>query len=362
MPGAIEQLSLKFEDMVCGSSTEQVVKGTPLKEILPFEEFDLIIISISAGKDSMGCVMNLLDRGVPKEKMVLFHQNVDGSEEDEEVFDWPCTLAYCKAVSEHFGIPLEIQYRSKGILGEMLRENSKTGDVFYTWKGETYHLPTVRGNLGTRLKWPALSPDLRVRWCSSSAKIDVFRRVLNNIPELKGTPMDPKKILVVTGERRAEGGNRSKYHEMEVHPCNSKSRLVQWYRPVIDFKEQQIWELYQKYKIMPHPAYMLGWNRVSCMSCIFSTPSLFRMYQEIAPERFQRLVDIEKQINHTLDSKMTLEEKASLGCLKRLPVDHPQYSRWLSLALGKTFSVADLICDGWITPTGAYLGSEGGSL
>lgn len=329
----------------------------PSINLLPISEYDYVIISESGGKDSMACLFYLLDLGVPKEKIELWHQCVDGKGMDQvELMDWPVTESYIESVGKLFGIKTFYQWRSGGIYNELMRKDSLTGDVYYTTlEGEIIHLPTRNGKKNTRLKWPAMSPDLRIRWCSPYVKIDVFRRVLNNHPKYKN-----KKILVVTGERREESSNRAKYAEAEIHACNNKSRLVHAWRPVIDWTEQQIWDTYEKRSFLPHPAYLLGWNRTSCFGCIFSTADLWAMMREIAPERFNQLVKLEQELNHTIDtSRLKLNDKADLGSLERLPKDH-RVSKWVQMALTKNFSVADLIMEKWEVPAGAFRGNLGG--
>jgi hypothetical protein len=51
--------------------------------------------------------------------------------------------------------------------------------VAYERDGERVCLPTKRETLGTRLKFPQVSADLNVRWCSAYLKIDVMARVLS---------------------------------------------------------------------------------------------------------------------------------------------------------------------------------------
>lgn len=349
----MKQLSL-FQG--CEVSIEKNVIERPNAKLLSLDEYDHIIISESGGKDSMACLFYLLNLGVPTSKLELWHQSVDGGNEDlVEFMDWPVTESYIEAVGQHFGIKTSFQWREGGIYNELMRKESLTGDVYYCEDGKIIRLPTRNGKKSTRLRWPAMSPDLRVRWCSPYVKIDVFRRVLNNHPLYKD-----KKVLVVTGERREESPNRSKYPETEIHACNSKKRLVHAWRPVIDWSEQRIWDEYEKRRFLPHPAYLLGWNRTSCFGCIFSTADLWAMMREIAPERFQRLVEVEKELNHTIDTKqISLVEKANLGSLKRLPKDK-RLSKWASLALSRSFHKEDLIMDKWELPAGAMLGSAGG--
>ncbi|WP_052948021.1 phosphoadenosine phosphosulfate reductase domain-containing protein [Aneurinibacillus tyrosinisolvens] len=232
-------------------SIETKVEHRESIELLPLEDYDSILVSLSGGKDSVACTLHLLELGVPKEKIELVHQSVDGSEDDIQLFDWPSITSYCNSFSELLGIPISYQWRRGGILGEMLRKDSLTGDVYYMDNGQIFHLPTKNGKESTRLKWPAMSADLRMRWCSAYVKIDVFRRVLNNHPRYTGTLEEPKKILVVTGERREESYNRSKYAEAEIHASNSKRRLVHAWRPCINWSEQEVWDIFERWNYFP---------------------------------------------------------------------------------------------------------------
>lgn len=252
---------------------KKVPASKPSISLLPLSEYDHIVISESGGKDSIACLFYLME---------LWHQCVDGGGADfVDFMDWPVTKAYIDAVGELFGIKTYYQWRSGGIFNELMQKESLTGDIYYTTDaGEIIHLPTRNGKLSTRLKWPAMSPDLRIRWCSPYVKIDVFRRVLNNHPKYQN-----KKVLVVTGERQEESANRAKYAEAELHACNTKSRLVHAWRLVIDWSEQQVWDMYEKRRFLPHPAYLLGWNRTSCFGCIFSTADLWAMMREIGATR-----------------------------------------------------------------------------
>ena len=46
-----------------------------LPELLPLEEYDLIVVLLSGGKDSVACFYKLLELGVPKEKIELWHHD-----------------------------------------------------------------------------------------------------------------------------------------------------------------------------------------------------------------------------------------------------------------------------------------------
>lgn len=55
-----------------------------------FHRYEKIIVAFSGGKDSLACVLRLLDLGVLPEQMELWHHDVDGREDpDYHLMDWP---------------------------------------------------------------------------------------------------------------------------------------------------------------------------------------------------------------------------------------------------------------------------------
>lgn len=328
-------------------------------DLLPINEYKYLLVNISAGKDSLASFLDLLDRGVDESKIILCHQEVDGR--GEAFMDWPCTSSYIRALAEYFDVPVTFQYREGGILREMLREESPTAGVWYEENGqELVYLPTVRSKNSTRRKWPSKGSDLKTRWCSSYVKIDPFKRMISSNPKYNsGTQEDPLKILVITGERRQESSNRAKYDEALVHPSNSSRRIVHHWRNVIDWSEEMVWNKIAEHKIMPHPAYFIGFSRVSCQFCIFCQPDHFALLRHISPERFQAIADMEKELNHTIDQKADVITQANNGSLRRFQ-EIPDLDMWVKMALSDNITASDLCMDPWVLPSGSYSGCGGG--
>lgn len=316
-----------------------------------FDYYDQIIINSSAGKDSTACVLLMKQYGIPSEKVWLWHQAIDGrGETEKKFFDWPSTEGYITKFADYMGMQLDFQWRQFGFHGELFRQDSLTNDVSYTREGQTYKLPTMGGRFSTRLKWPAKTASLNTRWCSAYLKIDVAARALSNHPDLKD-----KRILFITGERREESAARAKYNEAELHRCNSKSRLVHHWRPVIDWKEQEVWAIMEKHRIQPHPAYYLGFPRLSCRSCIFYSKDHWATLNQVSPEVIKDLTNYEKELGFTLDNKFTINELIQKGNSLLKPENLP------FVKLATEGYIGEVITNNWILPAGAF-GSGGGSL
>ena len=363
-----------------------------LSKLLPLEEYDLVIILLSGGKDSIACYYKLLELGVPKEKMEFWHHDIDGGNPKRRM-DWKCTQNYVKAFAEAEGVKLRLSWRVNGFFGEMYRIGASepvewletnTGEVKQCQLSRNYlkcqeikatateDMETELKKLGYRMKFPAKTGDLNRRWCSAYLKICVADTVVSNLDRLGELEklskkrhkfeetMHDKKILIVSGERRGESAGRSKYNEIEGHRTNAPTkahRIVHQWRPVIDYSEKDVWEVLKRHNVNPHPCYRAGWNRCSCAMCIFSTPKLFAGIKEIYPEEFEELKRDEKILGFTLDNKCDLE--TFVGNAESC-VYHGDFEALRSLITGE-FTIDDVYVKGrWMYPAGAFHGAEGG--
>lgn len=307
-----------------------------------------ILVAFSGGKDSVAMVLHLLEHGIDKSRIHLHHHLVDGA--GENLFDWPCTESYCQAFADQLGLQLFFSYRKGGILREIFRKNEPKQDVYYQVEpGGAYLVaPSNKAIANTRLKFPAISQSLITRWCSSIAKIDVLRTAIAHNPAYFD------EIYVLTGERRQESANRSKYAEIEPHKTNGRRRSAIAWRPVIDWTEKQVWQIMARWKVQPHPAYMLGWSRCSCQLCIFSSPAIWASIAKIQPAKVDRIADIEHDIDFTLYAGKNIRERVSIG----QPLEMDPY--WINQAISKF--TAPMIIDKWTLPAGAFCNESAGSV
>jgi 3'-phosphoadenosine 5'-phosphosulfate sulfotransferase (PAPS reductase)/FAD synthetase len=319
------------------------------RDLLPLHEYDRILVSFSGGKDSLALVLDLLERGVSRERIQLWHQCVDGEAGVDQPFvDWPCTESYVRAVGKALGLRVLFQWRLGGFLGEMLKENASTRPVhFERQDGGIGQAGGVKGKVSTRRRFPQASGDLRVRWCSAVLKIDVMALALNNEPAFRSG-----KFLVLTGERREESAHRATYAEREPHRCDCRRRRVDAWRSVIDWSEDKVWQMMRRWRIQPHPAYRLGFPRVSCMTCIFGGPDQWASVRKIAPERFARIAAYEREFGVTIKRGLTVEQLADRGT----PYPACDNAGLVALAMSSHYPAAQVVVPPgeWRLPPGAF--------
>jgi len=227
--------------------------------------YAVILVAFSGGKDSVACVLHLLELGVPAERIELWHHEVDGRE-GSTLMDWPCTPDYCRRFAEALGLRIYFSWRVGGFEGELLRVNAAPAAIrFETPEGQVVTAAGHGRSLGTRRRFPAPSRDPNVRWCSSAVKIDVMERALRRQARFLG-----QRTLVVTGERGQESDNRARYKTLEPHRARAGGRAVDHARPILRWDETHVWAIIERHRINPHPCYRLGWGRCSCACCIFA--------------------------------------------------------------------------------------------
>jgi 3'-phosphoadenosine 5'-phosphosulfate sulfotransferase (PAPS reductase)/FAD synthetase len=334
----------------------------------------IVIIAFSGGKDSVAMVLKALDMGVKRENIELWHHDVDGNSED--LFDWKCTKSYCEAFAKAFGVKILFSYKEGGIKREIYKNNEETQPIYYQEEmGGKYKVAYPDPIKNTRMRFPAVAGDLQTRWCSYEVKINVMQKAINGMDRFKRANM-----LIMTGERRQESKKRGTYLEILPYRSYGKARrAIQW-RPIIDWSEKEVWAIYEKHKVQPHPCYELGWGRCSCQLCIFSSPNTWATINEVSPDKVNRIREIEVDIKHTLYHE---EEKVQVGVKKD---GKPKYkktgkmydgvyetkvnkgksflllekrSRWLKEALGEF--VSPIIVDKWELPIGAFNGEDAGA-
>jgi len=235
---------------------------------------------------------------------------------------------------------------------EMTRENDRTAPVHYeSASGDVYIIDSGKGKVSTRRKFPQPSPDLRVRWCSAYLKIDVCATVLRNDKRFRNI-----RTLILSGERGEESKQRANYAILEPDRADLRSgkkffRHIDRFRPIRDWKEQQIWDMLEKYRVRPHPCYFMGFGRCSCKFCIFGNCHQFASAACVSHQQAQRLIAFEKDFGYTM------KRDIDLATLIKRGVPYEAITEEISrLATSYEYSASILVPDNkkWKLPAGAF--------
>lgn len=308
-------------------------------------EIDCYIVALSGGKDSV-CLLLWALENIPVEKIEVWHHRIDGN--FDNFMDWEVTLPYVQALCKYLNLPLYLSWLEGGFKGELLRKNEPKKQVWYETP-DSLKSSGGKGKNNTRLRFPAKGANHGTRWCSPYLKIDVCKAAINNQERFKSA-----KIVVLTGERRSESSSRSKYNQVQYYMQPTKYRTVYQYRAIIDYSEEEVWSKIAKYKIRPHPAYLLGFSRVSCRACIFSSSNQWATIQRDYPAQFKEISGLERSLNHTIDNHHSIEQLAQKGTA------YPQNADLIKIATSHEYKL-NIYDPDWKIPIGAFQGSSGGS-
>lgn len=315
------------------------------------QSYDHVIVALSGGKDSVAALLTIIESGIPPERIELWHHDVDGG--SGGFMDWPSTAPYIRAIARELSLPCYFSWRNGGIRQEMLRDGMATAPVsFETPVGVV--TKGGHGPIGTRLRFPQISANLAVRWCSASAKIDVASVALRGQERFFG-----KRTLFITGERAEESPGRARYPVFERHRTDlrhslRKPRLVDHWRPVHQWTETQVWACLKKHALTPALPYRIGFSRLSCQFCIFMSADQASTLRFISPARFDMFARYEAQFGCTIKRAMTLHSLADLGSPFIAALEQPDL---VSRALLSEW-YGPIRDSNWVLPAGAF--REGG--
>jgi 3'-phosphoadenosine 5'-phosphosulfate sulfotransferase (PAPS reductase)/FAD synthetase len=337
--------------------TEKVIQTKEEAMVLlgDINNYDKYIVCFSGGKDSIALVLYLFELGVDRSRIELWHHDIDGEVKPEEknFMDWAVTKGYCEAFASAFGLPIFFSWREGGFKREMLRKNQPTGDIFF--EDENHSVVRLESRKGerynnTRLKFPQVSADLSTRWCSAYLKIDVCASAIRNQERFSGI-----RTLVLTGERGEESSARGSYNIIEPDRSDLRDgrapRLVDHFRPVRDWKEEEIWAIMERFRVRPHPAYEMGFGRVSCMKCIFGNADQFASAFKIDPVGTQEIADYEKEFGVTIKRKESVEDLVAKGTPYHTITDE-----LAELSMSRAYTKEIILPEGeeWVLPAGAF--------
>lgn len=318
-------------------------------------DYDTYVVTFSGGKDSTAVLLHLLDLGIPKEKIELWHHLVDGS--GSVFMDWECTEDYCREFAKAFGIRIYFSWKEGGFEREMLRDNSRTAPNFFETPEGLASSGGKTGNGGTRLKFPQVSPDLSVRWCSAYLKIDVGTAAVTNQSRFLN-----KRTLILSGERAEESPARAKYKFFEPDRSDNRggsrvNRHVDRCRIIHNWSEADVWGIIERWKVIVHPCYYLGYGRCSCKWCIFGNANQFATSYALSKEQGQKISAYEQRFGATIKRNESIDKLIERG----IPYKGIELYPALAKQSVSTKYICGIFTNSWKLPLGAF-GENAGPL
>lgn len=233
-------------------------------------EYDIIIINSSAGKDSLCSIFEICrladEQNYSRKNIYVSHQCLGESE-------WKGTKELAKEQADFFGLQF--------IVSKKRNAKGKEG--------------TLLEYVERRRKWPSN----KQRWCTSDFKRGPGARVVTSLTKNIGKC----KVLYVFGFRAYESAARRNKKVFQIN-----KRITTLTRTVHEYlSTKKVWQTIKENKLPYHYAYDLGMPRLSCVFCIFSPFDALVIAGKENPELLEKYVSVEKKIGHTFRKGFPIE-------------------------------------------------------
>lgn len=229
-------------------------------------DYSAIVISISGGKDSqtiLGVVMGMAREQGYTGQISAVHANTGA--------EWPQSLPHCRMLCDHYGIRLDVAVPHRALPAHIER----------------------------RQRWPSAA----CRYCTSDCKRNPIQKVVRVAFPAGGGA----NILSVTGERRQESAHRAKLPEIDGNkPLTVGGRKVTNWRPILDYRLEDVWTHISATGLPRHVAYERGNERLSCAICVLAKESDIRNGAAECPELAEHYLRIERETGHTFKNGKSL--------------------------------------------------------
>lgn len=137
--------------------------------------------------------------------------------------------------------------------------------------------------------WKGRFPSTRRRFCSEQLK----HMPINQYQQAHSA--GHKAVINWQGVRRDESASRANLPERDVEfgtwEPEPSGMLI--YRPILDWKAEDTFEIAKRHGLAPNPLYMQGMGRVGCMPCIHATKGETFEIARRFPKELERLAEWE---------------------------------------------------------------------
>lgn len=200
----------------------------------------VVVASVSGGKDSAAMSLYLTELGIEHRRVFM-----DTGWEHEATYDY--------------------------LRGELTRVLGPIEEIRATEQMEEL------------VRRKGMFPSRQRRFCTTELKIKPMRIYLDAV--------EPEALNVI-GIRAEESAARAKLPAWE---WSSEFDCEVW-RPLLDWKLDQVIEIHKRHGLRPNPLYLMGASRVGCWPCIMARKGEIRLIADTDPKRIDRLRVLETEV------------------------------------------------------------------
>lgn len=236
------------------------------------------VISVSGGKDSTAMLLLAIERGMPNLSPVF----ADTGHENPQTYEY---IAY---LEEALGV--SIRWVKADFTADFKR---KRAFIAEKWPEEIRERGIKALESTTGIPFLDLAmlkgrfPSTKAKFCTGFLKsLPIQQQV--EMPLLK----EGHKVISWQGVRAEESPDRAEMPMTEMLDMG-----VVAYRPLINWKAADVFEMHERHGIEPNPLYKQGMSRVGCMPCINARKGEVREIALRFPEEIERVAEWEALVS-----------------------------------------------------------------
>lgn len=291
------------------------------EQIPGLAQYDWIVVSSSAGKDSLAMldyIVTMAEAAGVLDRVVVVHADLGRVE-------WKGTSELAEAQAARYGVRYVRVWRRQGDLLQHIERmgffprpttryctsDHKRDQIIKAFKqlSDETKIPVRDGDLLQQVEERGMWPSPQQRYCTSDQKRAQVHRVYTALTTKSGQKQ--ARILSCQGMRAQESPGRAKRPQLEMdkRASNGKREVTNWL-PLHRWTVGQVWERIRASRAadLVHPAYGLGMPRLSCVFCIFSPKAGLILAGKHNPELLAEYVRVEEEIGHRFRVDLSLKE------------------------------------------------------
>lgn len=213
---------------------------------------DKYLLSVSGGKDSTAMILHFKECLI--EPSLIDYVFMDTGWEDV------LTYEYLDYIENHFDINIKriraeitVKEEFQDLYDQCLKIMNREYSDFIAYCINT-----------------AFFPSSGFKWCTDKLKIKPLKNLLQN---------SEFEYINTVGIRRLESKKRALLPMWDYNDGFD----IWFYRPLIDWTEQQVIDIHKRHNVKPNPLYLNGHNRVGCYPCIAGSKKMIKALDKTHP-------------------------------------------------------------------------------
>lgn len=248
----------------------------PITPEIDLHDYDLIVISSSAGKDSQTTLDVMVEmakeQNFPRYRMIVVHADLGDVE-------WEGTKELAEEQAKHYKLRFEV-----------------------VRKIDTAAAPA---DLLERVRVRGKFPDSGRRWCTSDHKRNPIHKLYTQLSQEYVVRGEATRILSCMGMRAEESPARAKKPVFKNLKSN-KNQHVDEFLPIHAWTEDQVWDRIKETGVRHHPAYDWGMPRLSCSFCVLASKAALVRAAQLRPEKAAEYAAVEAETGHSFQKSRTM--------------------------------------------------------